>query len=334
MVKRFTNVSEVPLALGVFFASDNYDYNSDPNTISATSLIKPVRQVILAARVPITDSAVNLADMVKNRVGAAIHDGIERAWVFNYANAMKALGYPDKVINRVKINPKKEDLTPDDIPIYMEQRLSKSLGKWTVTGKFDFVGQGVVQDYKSTSCFTYVNQLNNAKYSLQGSIYRWLDPEMITEDRMQIHYLFTDWSRAKAKQDPDYPQKAFHTQNFNLMSPQETENYIRSRLSILDKFWNAPEDQLPHCTDEDLWRSAPVYKYYKDPQKAKTGGRSTKNFDDLQSAQVRLAEDKYIGYIKEVPGNVQACLYCPAFNMCSQKDLLIERGELTLWENK
>ena len=49
-MRKYLNNSNVPLSLAVFLATDNYDHESD--TISATTLIKPLRQIILAARVP------------------------------------------------------------------------------------------------------------------------------------------------------------------------------------------------------------------------------------------------------------------------------------------
>ena len=44
----YLNPSQVPLSLAVFLATDNYDY--EPDTISATGLIRPLRQIILAKR--------------------------------------------------------------------------------------------------------------------------------------------------------------------------------------------------------------------------------------------------------------------------------------------
>lgn len=327
MTPRFANVSEVPLALAVFLASDYYDYSSDPDEISATTLLKPLRQIILPSRVPPGDGLVNLADMMNNRMGAAIHDSIEKAWTTNYRAAMQSLGYPQKIIDRIQINPKPEEITPDSFPIYLEQRLKRKIGKWTVTGKFDFVGEGKVQDFKSTSTFTYKKQLNADKYTQQGSIYRWLDPKLITQDEMDIHYIFTDWKPAFVKTDPSYPPKRFHKQSFPLLSLAETENFIRRKLELIEQFWDADEEDIPHCDDSELWRSEPVFKYYKNPEKT---ARSTKNFDTMQEAMIRLSEDGNVGIVKEVPGQVTACRYCPAFAACSQKDLLVASGDLVL----
>ena len=327
-MQRYSNVSEVPLALAVFLASDNYDYDSTPNTISATSLMKPVRQIVLPRRIPQGEGLPNLLDMVRNRMGAAIHDGIERAWTLNHVKAMSALGYPAKLIDRVVVNPDRTQLSPDQIPVYLEQRLSKTVGKWRVTGKFDFVGEGRVQDFKSTTVFTYKNQVNANKYPLQGSIYRWLDPTLITQDEMDIHYLFTDWKSNMLKSDPNYPAKQTLTQTFKLLSLSSTEAYIRNKLAEIDKYVDADEADIPYCDDEDLWRSEPIFKYYKSGDT--TSKRSTKNFDSRPEAVIFMSTQGNIGAIKEVPGQVTACKYCPAFAICSQKDALIASGDLLM----
>ena len=324
---QYANVSAVPLSLAVFLATDNYDHNDDVNTISATTLIRPLRQIVLSARVPAEDAAIDLIQMVQSRMGTAIHDGIEQSWTKNHATALELLGYPKKVIERVLINPKPEDLYEGCIPIYLEQRLSKKVGKWTVTGKFDFVGDGRLEDFKSTSTYTAINNSNDEKHRMQGSLYRWLNPQLITKDQMAIQFIFTDWSKAKAMADPKYPQQRIQQRIHDLMPLPEVDAFVRRKLAQIDQYWDAPEEEIPECTDEDLWRTEPVFKYYKNPAKL---ARSTKNFDTRQEAYIRLAEDGNVGVVKEVPGQVTACRYCQAFSACSQKDALIAKGDLTL----
>ena len=105
MQARYANVGEVPLALAVFLASDFYDFSDDATEVSATALLKPIRQIILPSRVPAGEGLVNLSDMMASRMGTAIHSGIEKAWTENHVNAMQALGLPKRVIDRIKINP-------------------------------------------------------------------------------------------------------------------------------------------------------------------------------------------------------------------------------------
>jgi len=203
MAAIYGNVQAVPLALGVFLATDDYDYIADPYTISVTTLLKPVRQIILPTRVNTEGALVDLASQMANRLGSAIHHKIEHSWVNNYRKAMQLMGYPDKIIDRIRINPTQAELAADSsiIPIYMEQRLTKKVGRWTVSGKFDFIGDGMVQDFKTASVWSYQNQVNQDKQILQGSLYRWLDPIKITQDIMQIHHIFMDWKAAMVKSD-------------------------------------------------------------------------------------------------------------------------------------
>lgn len=324
-MSNYSNVGAVPLSLAVFLATDNYDH--DEATISATSLIRPLRQIVLSKRVDNTKASVDLVQMVPSRMGTAIHDAIESSWVNNYAQAFKALGYPQKVIDRVVINPQPDELKEDSIPIYLEQRVQKQVGKYLVSGKFDFVGEGRVEDFKSTSTYTAINKTNDDKYILQGSIYRWLNPEIITKDEMAIQFIFTDWSAARAKSEANYPPNRIQQRVLPLMPIPEVERYITNKLSQIEQFMDMPEENIPLCSDDDLWRSAPVFKYYKNPDKMT---RSTKNFDTKQEAYIRLAEEGGKGIVVERPGQVTACKYCPAFSACSQKDILIAQGDLLM----
>ena len=330
-MKTYANVSAVPLSLAVFLAVDNYDH--DDATISATTLIKPLRQIVLSKRVNNDGASIDLIQMIPSRMGSAIHDGIERAWLDNYASAMETLGHPQKIIDRIRINPTPEQLLADKafgndvIPIYLEQRAQKQVGKYSVSGKFDFVGDGRVEDFKTTSTYTAMNNTNDEKYILQGSIYRWLNPEIVTQDVMAIQFIFTDWSAARARAESNYPQSRIQQRILHLMSIPETDRYVRNKLNQIDEYWDAPEESIPLCSDDDLWRSAPVFKYYKNPEKTT---RSTKNFDTKQEAYIRLAEEGGKGLVLEKPGQVTACKYCPAFSACSQKDALTAQGGLLM----
>lgn len=326
-MQAYSNVSAVPLSLAVFLATDHYDHDDTPNMISATALIKPLRQIVLGARVPKDGAVVDLVQMTASRMGTALHDAIENAWKTNHVKALLDLGYPQKVIDRIRINPKDEELFDGCIPIYMEQRAYKTVGKYTISGKYDFIGDGRVEDFKSTSTYTAMNNTNDEKYSLQGSIYRWLNPKLITKDEIAIQFIFTDWLKMKAMTDPKYPQQRIQQRLLPLMTIPETDLFVRRKLEAIEKNWEKPEEEIPLCTDDDLWRSEPVFKYYANPEKT---ARSTKNFETRAEAMTRYVTDGSKGLVKEVPGQVTACKYCSAFALCSQKDALIASGDLVM----
>lgn len=319
---NYTNNRNIPLPLAVFLATDHYDYV--PNVISATTLLKPVKQIILSNRIAKEDTLIDVADLVSSRMGTAIHTAIEQAWL-NPSKALSSLGFSDKVIERIKINPEHPD--PKDINIYMEKRSNKSIAGMTVSGKFDFVAEGRVQDFKSTSTYTYMNQTNTDKYRLQGSIYRWLNPDIVTSDTMTIHFIFTDWQKVESLKNKDYPPNRVHSQSIDLLSIEATDNWLRNKITQIKQYEHTDEDGMPACTDEDLWRKPTAYKYYKDPNKTE---RSTKNFTTMSEAAAYMSDRGNVGMIKEVKGQVIACRYCPAFVICKQKDALIASGDLIL----
>lgn len=329
---NYSNTNNISLSLAVFLASDDYDkeLSKDIDTnikhISATSLLKSVRQTILNSRVPLENIIVDLMAMSSSRIGTAIHNGIEKSWLSNYKQCLKALNYDDKFINRIKINPKPEELN-DCIPVYLEKRTSKQINDWCVSGKFDFVINDAVEDFKTTSVFNYMSGNNIDDYTMQCSIYRWLNQDIIKEDYFTINYIFTDWSKASSLQSSNYPPSKIMSKKYPLLSIIETERYVTNKLKQLSHYWDSNEEDLPLCNDKELWRSEPVFKYYKDPNKT---ARSTKNFTSKQDAYIRLAEDNNVGIVKEIAGKVKACAYCPALSICSQKDTYLASGELTL----
>lgn len=324
---HYTNTSNISLALAVFLATDDYDH--EPNTISATSLMKSTRQHILSKRIPAEENFIDISTLVPSRLGSAIHGGIENAWLNpNVIKIIESLGYPKAVYQNIKINPTAEELDPKTIAIYMELRSYLEVMGVTISGKFDFVGDGKVQDFKNTSVWRYVYQTSKQDYINQLSIYRLLNPDIITKDTGLIHYIFSDWSKMDSLRTKGYPPSRIMTQEIKLMTIKETMSYVRNKISLIQHHADSKEEHLPLCNDTELWRKDPTWKYYKNPQK--TDGRSTKNFDNLKDATIKLVEDNSVGVVKHVPGQVVACSYCACFSRCTQKDSLITNGELIL----
>lgn len=331
----YKNDCDAPLSVAVWLADDDYKFNPDNCTLSCTDLLKSDRQLALrqrrlAAQVanPNADvDPIGLSTRVAARMGQAIHSGIEHTWVHKASEALIKLGYPPKVANAVRINPPLEEIE-DCIPVFMEIRSEREIEGFVVSGQFDFCIEGHLEDFKSTSVFTYNNQTNSDKYIKQGSVYRWLNPKIVTEDFFNINYIFTDWSKNMARSD-NYPSQRVMTQTFQLMSELATENWIRQKLIQVKNLETVPEPQLPDCNSDELWQREPKFKYYSNPETAAKGGRATKNFDDKMAAQIHLSE-KGKGIVVEVPGEVVACKYCDEFENCSQKDRLIASGALNM----
>ncbi len=328
---KYSNIAGVSLSVAVWLAHDEYDHNDDPFTISVTSLIKPVRQIVLTKRVIETGTPepIEIIGQVASSMGTAFHDSIERAWLSDkLKDTLKEIGIAPRVIKRIVINPDPENLPDKCIPVYMELRSSRKVGRWTISGKFDFLMAGQLEDFKSTGTYAYVNKSNDAKFRLQGSLYKWLNPVIVTEDDILIQYIFTDWMAVRAKADDKYPSQRVLEYRIPLHSVAETERYVKARLSQIDELEDVADELLPDCTPEELWQNKPIFKYYKNPATAAKGGRSTKNCDSLLEANQLKAKNGGAGIVKTVYGEAKACNYCSAASVCGQRDRLIEEGIL------
>lgn len=332
---KLINSSNIPLSMACWLASNTYDFKPKENSLSATDFNKSIRQLILRNRINAdadycSKELTDISTLVKSKMGTAIHDAIERTWLDNNLRdrALDNLGYPESVRNRIKVNPKPEDIEPDTIPVYMEIRKEIEIDGYTISGKFDFAAEGKLSDFKTTGTWKW-NKLDKADkdYRTQGSIYRLIHKDILSEDWLEIVFLFTDWSANKAKNDRNYPQAPCVPHQVSLMNEQETTNFIRGFIADLEKYKHTPEPDLPECTPDQLWQDEPIYKYYKNPDKLT---RATKVFPDIYQAQQQFIKDGAKGIVKTVYGEAKCCHFCPAFNACTQKDKLIESGVLKL----
>lgn len=321
---QYTNQTELPVPVAVWLAHDDYEHSEAG--LSATSLLKPIRQVILTQRVPEGEGIVDISSLIKSSIGTAIHDAIEHSWRSEkLPETLASLGVPEKIIKRVRINPEQIENGPT-IPMHLELRTAKDVLGVKITGKFDFVDDGHLIDFKTTSTFAYTSGNKDDDYILQGSIYRWLNPDIITDEFMSIVFIFTDWQKTRYLSDPrNYPRSQIVARHFKMLPASEVQLYVENRVRQLQFYSDKPEAELPLCTDKELWRKADQFKYYKNPQKMT---KSTANFETLGEANQRYLDDGAVGVVKIVKGGVSACLYCSAYTMCTQKDKLIESGEL------
>lgn len=323
----YLNETGVSLSVAVYLATDHYDHI--PNSLSATSLLKPTRQIVLTPRVPKEQQAIDVVSMMAARMGTSVHDGIEKAWMGgHYKQAMRSLGYDEKVIERIVINPDPSEVKPHDVPVYMEQRLFREFMGHTISGKFDFIAGGRVEDFKNTSVYTWIYGSKTEDYQLQGSIYRWLDQgQRITEDHIAIQFFFKDWKASELSRNSKYPPRPTESQLIPLLSLSDTEDFIRDKLTELDTHRDTHEMELPECSDKELWRDPTIWKVKKtvDAPKAMAGGAKFDNPGDAYA----FAQKKG-GVVVEVKGQVKACNWCPAFVICTQKDRYLADGSLTV----
>jgi len=302
--------ANLPLPLQVWLAHDIYDYSIDANTFSATALLKPIQALVLERRYP--EEGTRQTN-VRASIGTAIHSAIEAAWKDpeRLKSALVQLGYPKSKADKVAINPENQD---DCFPVYMEQRECKEIAGYKVSGKYDFIIDGVLHDFKTTSTAAYTYGSRDKDHALQGSIYRWLNPTKITEDYIRICYVFLDWKPSYTN-NSDYPSDAAIYKDIPLLDVQETQRWIKQKLLAYDKAKQLPDPNLPRCSDEELWIDPPVFKYYSNPEKRE---RATKNFTSLVDANTYMASKGGKGIVITTQGTPKRCAYCNAREHCNQ----------------
>ena len=317
-----TNSGNISLPMAIWLASDDYDFDPSCNKVSATGLLKSVKQIILGGRVQELNLAgdSDLQDAVASSIGTAIHDAVEKAVLNNREEALIAMGVPPRARDRVRVNPAIID--PGFHNISMEQRVEKEFMGFTISGKYDIVENGRVKDIKSTSCYTYIYDTNSVKYAQQGSIYRWLNPTLITDDYMDVEYVFLDW-KAMSVKDKNYPPLRVLSKTVPLMSIQRTEMFIADKIDSLVAHQDSPEADMPECSREELWQKPTTFAYYKKPD----AKRATKVGTESELT-TRLIDDGSVGVIRRRPGKAKHCAYCPAKPICAQAERLAQAGLL------
>ena len=230
----FTNKYNLDEIICRYLASDDYDY--EPGVISATTLLKPARAVVLN-KIHAEELTIDYSDLFSRQNGTAIHAAIERLGILNDGD-------------------------------FQEKRFYTEFMGYRISGKVDMVIGATLMDIKTTKTWKYVFR-DFDDYVKQLSVYRWIMARnhIMVTDTGYIHMFFTDWQPKEARRNPDYPQIPYVKQRIELMSLEDTEKFIEARLT---EFVFA-ESALPDCTKEELWTRDEAWAIY-----AKAGGTRAK----------------------------------------------------------
>jgi len=322
----YRNDSDIPITLAVWLAADyGYDLKYDPMVFSATDLLRPIKSLILSREMKdnaLPTETTDVSDLAPARLGTAVHTAVELAWLESHVEALIELGYPDAMIQRVRINPEVAD--KKHVNIYIEQRTTKQIGEFTISGKFDFVVDGRVRDVKTTKTYNWIHGGNNHKYMMQGSIYRWLNPDIITDDFMSVDYAFTDWTPLQAQANKDYPPNRILSKDLELLPIPITEDFVEERLNLIDSLTGQPQTSMPDCTPDELWQEPPKWAFYR---KA-TNKKATKLYDNPAEANAANSAIGNTGVVVERKATPKFCTYCDASSICLQADAFRAAGLL------
>ena len=350
-----TNEHNIGLSVAVMLLNNNYDFDHRTNSISTTTLLKPLRALALETmHKSELSNDMDVTSLVASSTGSAVHDKLENTWLnpVKVKSGLAKLGFDHL---NVVVNPTEPVVDKDAVVIYVEKRSEMPLFiddvKFILTGKFDIVLEGKLEDLKNTIAFKVSKTLaekdkyetlydsmtpDNAigvldqieeecpgmfDYAMQGSIYKLLNPDIITEDFMDIQFIIKDfklWEVGKV----NYPDVNPFQLSIDLFHPKLVLQWVTNKLTTL--FSIIDTGVLPLCTDTELWRNPPIFKVYKDSKSKRALPKGT--FDTDAEAVAFNNSRKVIGDVRMIPSVPKRCNYCNVRQVCEQYDTFVDTG--------
>ena len=208
-----------------------------------------------------------------------------------------------------------------------EERLFKEVDGWVISGGIDLqkLKNGAVHviDWKFVSVMSAMSA--KPEWEKQLNCYAWLVREVknVKVEKLQICAILRDWQKSKAAYDQNYPRAPIVMLSIPLWSHQEATDFIHSRVAAHKDASRARDwdEELPHCTEEDMWVREERWAVVKDgASRAKrvfsTAVEAHEYMEALGPAErVGLRVDRRPGAPIRCEGN-----YCGVAPWCSQRN--------------
>lgn len=274
-----TNVLGLPQAL---VDAVTLEKHNAPGEVSATTLIKGVKEILLTDR-HWDEITIDVKDSMWALWGTATHHLLEKEY----------------------------DGT------FTEEKFEQKVGDLTVTGRVDCydMANEILYDYKTTSAWKIVYK-NFEDWYKQGMIYSWLlSKKGLKVNKCKFVAILRDWSETESLRKPDYPTSPVYVYEFDVTDAdiKSVEEVIEQKIAQIESQKEVADDSLPECSKDERWASADVYAVMKEGRKT-----SVKNFDNKEDADNLAKElgDKH--YVETRPGVDKKCTrYCSCCEFCN-----------------
>jgi len=274
-----TNLLGLPEAL--VKAIDTRAHN-DPGRLSATTLLKNAKQILLTTR-HWDEIEEDVLDRFWALFGTAIHKMLEH----------------------------------EGADEFTEEFISHELDGIVITGRVDNYNMktGDISDYKSCSVYKVMNE-DFTDWRRQGLIYAWLLHKCgFPVKTCRFIAIMKDHSMRKARRQQSYPRLPVYVYEFPVTDQglAEIESYMKGKIADYKRFQKMADDDIPPCTPEERWEKPTVYAVMKNGSK-----RAFKLVDTAEEAE-KIALDKGKDYaVEKRPGESTRCLdYCSCSEFCN-----------------
>lgn len=276
---KVTNELNLPQAL---VDAVSLEKHNEPGEVSATTLIKGVKEILLTDR-HWDEITVDVKDNMWALWGTATHALLEKEY----------------------------DGT------FTEEKFEEKVNGLTVTGRVDCydMEHETLYDYKTTSAWKIVYK-NFEDWYMQGMIYAWLlSKKGLKVNKCKFVAILRDWLETEIKRKADYPVSPVYVYEFDVSDAdlKSVEEVIIQKVAQIEKSKDIADDELPECAKNERWASADVYAVMKKGRKT-----SLKNFDNEEEAQKMATELGENHYVEVRPGTDKKCTrYCACCEFCS-----------------
>jgi len=209
-----------------------------------------------------------------------------------------------------------------------EVRVYKEINGKLVGGQFDHLEASTetLRDWKNTSVWSFALakdgvkpdwswQLNALKmfideYKAEGHCPEWPNPT-----NLEIFAILTDWSRSKAKTDPQYPKGKGHRVTVPVLPKGKVQAYLERRVAYHLKHDGKDPLSVPECSPEERWQKPSVFAVMSPGRKS--SHRNLPSREEAESFIMEKGLESKKAYVEERKGaNVRCADWCPARHLC------------------
>jgi hypothetical protein len=193
-------------------------------------------------------------------MGTAIHHILELSEI-KYAEARKLMDAYEICMKLGDAQTAKaiESLVTEKYPdahnsdVLLEQTLSVEVDGMTISGTMDkfTISKGLLEDYKSTKVYAYLNEESRKKWNAQLNVYAYMLRQHGHEVKeASICAIFKDHSVMNVRRNKDYPPVPVMSIPVKLYDDDFMLKYLKKRI-MLHKM--ADKDIQVDCSEKDRW---------------------------------------------------------------------------------
>lgn len=276
---KITNTMKLPQP---FVDAVTSDYQYKDKRYSVTTLLKPVREIMLLRRHN-EEIESDVSDMLWAIMGTAMHSILENSTEGKH--------------------------------LLTEKALEVKFGDYTLSGRNDLYNTRsfTVVDYKYTSVWKYILK-DYEDYRMQGLMYVYMLQKLgYKAKKAEFILCLKDWQKSKAKFDKTYPQCQIQKVQFTFSEEDMgfIEKWIIKKFEEIKVAELQKDEELPVCSPADRWNSGDKFAVMKNGRKT-----ALRVLDTMQEAEQYKATNGG-DFIETRKGEDKKCQeYCNACEFC------------------